>query len=72
MLRVFGRLRFTDSERRSEGRRPKEPQGEAYLNRGLPTDKLVLGTRFIGTGWNGVTYLNTGLYQNSYVTFLAS
>jgi GH18 family chitinase len=36
---------------------------QAYLQAGVPASKLVLGTRFIGTGWQGVASSNNGLYQ---------
>ena len=38
---------------------------QAYLTRGVPAGKLVLGTRFIGTGWLGAANTNSGLYQNN-------
>jgi chitinase len=36
---------------------------KAYLSKTVPNDKLVLGTRFVGTGWRGVPSTNDGLYQ---------
>ena len=36
---------------------------QAYLKAGVPAAKLVLGTRFVGTGWQGVADANNGLYQ---------
>jgi chitinase len=36
---------------------------QAYLNAGVPNNKLVLGTRFVGTGWQGVADAGNGLYQ---------
>jgi chitinase len=36
---------------------------QAYLNAGVPSDKVVLGTRFVGTGWQGVADAGNGLYQ---------
>jgi GH18 family chitinase len=38
---------------------------QAYLKAGVPADKLVLGTRFVGTGWQGVANVNQGLYQSN-------
>jgi chitinase len=38
---------------------------QAYLNAGVPNDKLVLGTRFVGTGWQGVPGVANGLYQDN-------
>jgi len=38
---------------------------QAYLKAGVPSDKLVLGTRFVGTGWRGVAATNNGLYQHA-------
>lgn len=29
----------------------------------MPADKIVLGVRFVGTGWQGVGPTNNGLYQ---------
>ena len=29
----------------------------------MPADKIVLGVRFVGTGWQGVAPTNDGLYQ---------
>jgi GH18 family chitinase len=37
----------------------------AYLQAGVPANKLVVGTRFFGTGWAGVPNINNGLYQIS-------
>jgi GH18 family chitinase len=36
---------------------------KAYINAGVPAGKLVVGTRFVGTGWQGVAATNNGLYQ---------
>ena len=36
---------------------------QAYLQAGVPANKLVLGVRFVGTGWRGVANTNNGLYQ---------
>ncbi|HXW14397.1 MAG TPA: glycoside hydrolase family 18 protein [Terriglobia bacterium] len=38
---------------------------KAYLAAGVPADKVVVGVRFIGTGWQGVPNINNGLYQNN-------
>jgi chitinase len=38
---------------------------QTYLNAGVPSDKLVLGTRFVGTGWQGVADAGNGLYQQN-------
>ena len=38
---------------------------QAYLNAGVPGDKLVLGTRFVGTGWQGVADTGNGIYQQN-------
>ena len=35
----------------------------SYLGAGVPADKIVLGVRFVGTGWQGVAPTNDGLYQ---------
>jgi chitinase len=35
----------------------------SYLGAGVPADKIVLGARFVGTGWQGVGPANNGLYQ---------
>jgi chitinase len=37
----------------------------AYLNAGVPSNQLVLGTRFVGTGWQGVADAESGLYQQN-------
>jgi chitinase len=34
-----------------------------YLGAGVPADKIVLGVRFVGAGWQGVGPTNNGLYQ---------
>jgi hypothetical protein len=38
---------------------------QAYLKAGVPSDKLVLGTRFVSTGWQGVADAGNGLYQQN-------
>ena len=38
---------------------------QAYLRSGVPPEKVVLGTRFVGTGWKGVPNTNHGLYQRN-------
>ncbi len=35
----------------------------SYLEAGVPADKIVMGVRFVGTGWQGVGPGNNGLYQ---------
>ena len=35
------------------------------LKAGVPANKLVLGVRFVGTGWRGVGNANNGLYQTN-------
>jgi chitinase len=35
----------------------------SYLGAGVPADKIVVGVRFVGTGWQGVGPANNGLYQ---------
>jgi chitinase len=35
----------------------------SYLGAGVPADKIVLGVRLVGTGWQGVGSTNNGLYQ---------
>jgi chitinase len=35
----------------------------SYLGAGVPADKIVLGVRFVGTGWQGVGPANNGLDQ---------
>jgi chitinase len=37
----------------------------AYLAAGVPADKIVVGVRFVGTGWQGVAPANDGLYQEN-------
>ena len=36
---------------------------QAYLDSGIPADKVVLGVPFYGRGWSGVANINNGLYQ---------
>ncbi|GLW93543.1 glycoside hydrolase family 18 protein [Actinokineospora globicatena] len=38
---------------------------DAWVSRGAPRDKLVLGVPFFGRGWTGVTNANNGLYQKA-------
>ncbi|GAA2973185.1 glycoside hydrolase family 18 protein [Actinokineospora diospyrosa] len=38
---------------------------DAYVSRGAPRDKLVLGVPFFGRGWTGVANVNNGLYQKA-------
>lgn len=38
---------------------------KAYLAAGVPADKVVVGARFIGNGWQGVPNTNNGLYQRN-------
>jgi chitinase len=38
---------------------------QGYLDAGVPSNKLVLGTRFVGTGWQGVVDAGNGLYQQN-------
>ena len=38
---------------------------KAYLAAGVPADKVVVGVRFIGNGWQGVPDTNNGLYQTN-------
>jgi len=35
----------------------------SYLGAGVPSAKIVMGVRFVGTGWQGVEPINNGLYQ---------
>jgi len=35
----------------------------SYLGAGVPPDKIVMGVRFVGTGWQGVGPTNNGLHQ---------
>ncbi len=37
---------------------------QAFLDRGVPADKLNLGIGFYGRGWTGVPNVNNGLYQS--------
>ncbi|UXY16844.1 glycoside hydrolase family 18 protein [Chitiniphilus purpureus] len=36
---------------------------QAYLNLGVPPEKLLMGVAFYGRAWRGVTPTNNGLYQ---------
>jgi len=38
---------------------------KAYLAAGVPADKVVIGVRFIGNGWQGVPNTGNGLYQSN-------
>ncbi|MBV9264629.1 MAG: glycoside hydrolase family 18 protein [Acidobacteriaceae bacterium] len=38
---------------------------KAYLAAGVPANKVVVGVRFIGNGWQGVPNINNGLYQSN-------
>ncbi|MFB6725710.1 glycoside hydrolase family 18 protein [Kribbella sp. NPDC056345] len=38
---------------------------DAYLERGAPRSKLVMGVPFYSRGWTGVTNANNGLFQNA-------
>ncbi|MET7279097.1 glycoside hydrolase family 18 protein [Kribbella sp. NPDC005582] len=38
---------------------------DAYLSRGAPRSKVVLGVPFYARGWTGVTNANNGLFQNA-------
>jgi GH18 family chitinase len=38
---------------------------KGYLAADVPADKIVLGVRFIATGWKGVGPANNGLYQSN-------
>ena len=38
---------------------------KAYLAAGVPADKVIVGVRFIGNGWQGVPNTNNGLYQTN-------
>ena len=38
---------------------------KAYLAAGVPADKVVVGVRFIGNGWQGIPNINNGLYQSN-------
>jgi chitinase len=37
----------------------------AYLNKGVPPEKLIMGVPFYGRGWTGVPNVNNGLYQSA-------
>jgi GH18 family chitinase len=37
----------------------------SYLGAGVPPAKIVMGVRFVGTGWHGVGPTNNGLYQTA-------
>jgi GH18 family chitinase len=37
---------------------------KSYLGGGVPADKIVVGVRFVATGWEGVGPANNGLYQS--------
>ncbi|MBI5959064.1 MAG: glycoside hydrolase family 18 protein [Chloroflexi bacterium] len=37
---------------------------QAYLEAGVPADKIVVGAPFYGHGWSGVANVNHGLYQS--------
>ena len=49
---------FTD-----KGNRSVDAAVKTYLAAGVPAGKIVLGVRFVGTGWAGVGPTNNGLYQ---------
>ncbi len=38
---------------------------QAYLAAGVPAAKIVVGVRFVATGWQGVPSANNGLYQDN-------
>ena len=38
---------------------------QAYLAAGVPADKIVVGVRFVATGWQGVPSANNGLDQDN-------
>jgi chitinase len=38
---------------------------QAYLIAGVPNNQLILGTRFVGTGWQDVADVGNGLYQDN-------
>jgi hypothetical protein len=38
---------------------------QAYLAAGVPPDKIVVGMRFVATGWQGVPSANNGLCQDN-------
>jgi len=59
------------SNLRSTKHDPTEPRFsvddtiQAYLQRGAPSDELVVGVPFYSRGWTGVGSTNNGLYQSS-------
>ncbi len=46
-----------------KGDRSVDAAVQSYLAGGVPAAKIVLGVRFVGTGWTGVGSTNNGLYQ---------
>ena len=53
-------------------RRDPDPAGfsldlaiDTYLDRGAPSEELVVGVPYFGRGWTGVPNVNKGLYQTS-------
>jgi hypothetical protein len=50
-------------EKRSDSDNNVDAAVKSYLGGGVPADKIALGVRFVGTGWQGVGSTNNGLYQ---------
>jgi chitinase len=60
-----GPLRAYDTETERHVTHNVDFAVQAYLAAGVPADKIVVGVRFVGTGWQGVSSANNGLYQDN-------
>jgi chitinase len=60
-----GPLKAYDPEIETHATHNVEFAVQAYLEAGVPANKIVVGVRFVGTGWTGVPPANNGLYQTN-------